>query len=77
MTEKTLEELAMELAIASLDEVDPGFFDRIITDSKAEQIHVEMLSRFEPYQVHRAIKRAKELVTMVIPDQGDDDDATL
>ena len=69
---KTLDELAMEHAIASIDpEIIIGLRGLVIPTSPAESIRQDMLERFSPYETQEAIKRAKEIVKMVIPDQGD------
>jgi hypothetical protein len=72
---KTLDELAMEYAIVSTG-IDPdraeGAFDlrpTITPDEwRAEDLKDKMCREFPVYHVDQAIKRALEIVKMVIPD---------
>lgn len=76
--EKTLNQLAMEYAIASVRaEQAEGLAQLKINITEelwtAGQLRNVMEAKFGCFETQEAIKRAEEVVRMVIPDQGDDD----
>jgi hypothetical protein len=70
---ETIDELAMVVAIASLDvpeETREEIFDLILhilpAQARVEQLRTEMELRFGVYETQQAIKQAQEVLSMVV-----------